>query len=54
MGGRDVDGALTVSPSDAELPSGLITFLLSDVVGSTRLWEAMPDLMTDCLERHDQ
>ena len=48
-----MDGALTVSPSDAELPSGLITFLLSDVVGSTRLWEATPDLMTDCLERHD-
>jgi class 3 adenylate cyclase len=49
-----VDGMLTASPTDAQLPSGLITFLLSDVVGSTRLWEAVPDLMTGCLERHDQ
>src|SRR5205823_1891593 len=30
-----------------------ITFLLSDVVGSTRLWESVPDLMADALLRHE-
>lgn len=36
------------------LPSGLVTFLLSDVVGSTRLWEGVPHLMPDALARHEQ
>ena len=42
--------------SDAErpeLPSGLLTFLMTDVVGSTVLWERAPGLMDAALTRHD-
>ncbi len=35
------------------LPSGVVTFVLSDVVGSTRLWEKAPDAMDAALGRHD-
>jgi DNA-binding SARP family transcriptional activator/tetratricopeptide (TPR) repeat protein len=36
------------------LPSGLVSFLLTDVVGSTRLWDSNPAAMADALARHDQ
>src|SRR5258708_18141918 len=36
------------------LPSGSVTFLLTDVVGSTRIWENAPDVMLSSLERHDR
>lgn len=35
------------------LPSGVVTFLLTDIEGSTRLWEREPDAMREALERHD-
>ena len=35
------------------LPSGTVTFLFTDVEGSTRLWEDHPDVMHDALARHD-
>lgn len=38
----------------AELPKGVITFLLTDVEGSTRLWEDAPDAMSVALARHDE
>src|SRR4029079_2357475 len=38
----------------AELPSGTVTFLFTDLEGSTRLWEEHPDAMRDALARHDQ
>src|SRR4051794_16490981 len=38
----------------AELPSGTVTFLFTDIEGSTRLWEAHPDAMRDALARHDE
>ncbi|HEY6057588.1 MAG TPA: adenylate/guanylate cyclase domain-containing protein, partial [Candidatus Limnocylindrales bacterium] len=34
-------------------PSGTITFLFTDIEGSTRLWEQFPDHMKGALERHD-
>lgn len=37
-----------------ELPSGTVTFLFTDVEGSTRLWEDHPDVMHDALARHDE
>jgi predicted ATPase/class 3 adenylate cyclase len=37
----------------AELPSGTVTFLFTDVEGSTRLWEEHPDAMKAALARHD-
>ncbi len=40
-------------PGSRLLPSGVITFLLSDIVGSTRLWEKHSDLMPGVLARHD-
>src|SRR5215217_2881215 len=37
----------------AELPSGTVTFLLTDVEGSTALWEEAPEAMRQALARHD-
>jgi class 3 adenylate cyclase len=37
----------------AELPTGTVTFLFTDLEGSTRLWEEHPDAMRDALARHD-
>lgn len=36
-----------------DLPTGVVTFMLTDVEGSTRLWEESPEAMTGSLERHD-
>src|SRR4051794_15304201 len=36
-----------------DLPGGMVTFLLSDVEGSTALWEAAPEAMRHALARHD-
>ena len=36
------------------LPSGVVTFLFSDIEGSTRLWEADPSGMRRSLARHDE
>ena len=38
----------------SELPSGTVTFLFTDVEGSTRLWLDHPDVMHDVLARHDE
>jgi predicted ATPase/class 3 adenylate cyclase len=37
-----------------ELPTGTVTFLFTDLEGSTRLWEEHPDAMRDALARHDE
>lgn len=37
----------------AKLPSGIVTFLFTDIEGSTRLWEARPREMGASLARHD-
>jgi len=44
--------AVAVPPT--RLPSGSVTFLLTDVVGSTRIWEDAPEVMPGALERHDR
>jgi predicted ATPase/class 3 adenylate cyclase len=36
-----------------ELPTGTVTFLFTDLEGSTRLWQEHPDAMKDALARHD-
>ncbi len=38
-------------PAQAELPAGTVTFVLTDVEGSTRLWESAPDAMEAALEK---
>src|SRR5437868_967580 len=35
------------------LPSGTVTFLFTDIEGSTRLWEQSPQAMQVALARHD-
>jgi len=37
----------------ADLPSGTVTFLFTDLEGSTRLWEQYPEAMKAALARHD-
>ncbi len=39
--------------SPAPLPHGVITFLFTDVEGSTRLWEQVPAAAQQALARHD-
>jgi class 3 adenylate cyclase len=36
-----------------DLPTGTVTFLLTDIEGSTRLWEQQPAAMRESLARHD-
>ena len=49
--GSVANGTLRVM---AELPSGTVTFLFTDLEGSTRLWEEQPETaMSDALARHD-
>jgi predicted ATPase/class 3 adenylate cyclase len=36
-----------------EQPTGTVTFLFTDIEGSTRLWEDHPDEMRDALANHD-
>jgi class 3 adenylate cyclase len=37
----------------SELPTGTITFLFTDIAGSTKLWEEHPTAMKAALARHD-
>jgi class 3 adenylate cyclase len=38
----------------ADLPTGTVTFLFTDIEGSTRLWERSPEAMQSSLARHDE
>src|SRR2546426_2809464 len=37
----------------AELQTGTVTFLFTDIEGSTKRWEQYPQQMQSALERHD-
>ena len=39
--------------STPPLPTGTLTFLVTDIEGSTRLWQDAPDAMQIALARHD-
>ncbi len=41
-------------PKRAELPSGTVAFLFSDVEASTRRWERYGEAMRDAMRRHDE
>ena len=49
-----VAGVVEVGVGVAELPSGTVTFLFTDLEGSTRLWEEHPDSMRPALARRDE
>ncbi len=38
----------------AAAPSGVVTFLFTDIEGSTRRWEADPEAMRAALLAHDE
>src|SRR5947207_1869910 len=40
-------------PPARQLPTGTVTFLFTDIEGSTRLWEAQEGAMRNALVRHD-
>ena len=40
-------------PTSTALPTGTVTFLFTDIVGSTPLWERQPDRMSEALEIHN-
>jgi len=54
VGAPDVSPAGPGEAGEAELPAGAVTFLLTDIEGSTRLWETVPDAMEVALERHNR
>src|ERR687885_1596164 len=41
-------------PVSSPWPTGTVTFLFTDVEGSTKLWERYPEQMRAVLARHDQ
>jgi predicted ATPase/class 3 adenylate cyclase/DNA-binding XRE family transcriptional regulator len=43
----------TLPPAAPILPSGTVTFLFTDIEGSTQLWEQHPQGMPSALARHD-
>jgi predicted ATPase/class 3 adenylate cyclase len=47
-------GAAAGAGGDADVPAGTVTFLLTDIEGSTRLWEAVPEAMEVALAQHDR
>ncbi|MCJ7438879.1 MAG: adenylate/guanylate cyclase domain-containing protein [Acidimicrobiia bacterium] len=47
------DGQRTAKPVTT-LPTGTVTFLFTDLEGSTRLWEEHPEAMRAALARHDE
>ncbi len=48
------NGALVDDPVHAiDLPTGTVTFLFTDIEGSTRLWESDREAMASTLARHD-
>lgn len=48
-------GGQAAAPRDTKrsLPTGTVTFLMTDVEGSTRMWEEHPDTAGSVIERHD-
>src|SRR4051812_36765104 len=41
-------------PDANALPSGVVTFLLTDIEGSTALWDTAPEAMSEALQHHEK
>jgi DNA-binding SARP family transcriptional activator/tetratricopeptide (TPR) repeat protein len=52
--GPDEGDAAPPGAAPADLPTGVVTFLLTDIEGSSGLWEADPEGMAAALELHDE
>ena len=52
--GTEASPAGLGEPAAMGLPAGTVTFLLTDIEGSTRLWETVPEAMEVALERHNR
>jgi DNA-binding SARP family transcriptional activator len=52
--GRDEEEAGPPGPVPADLPTGVVTFLLTDIEDSSGLWEADLEGMAAALELHDE
>jgi class 3 adenylate cyclase len=51
---RFLDALMPATPrADAFLPTGTVTFLFTDIEGSTTLWEQHPEAMRVALAQHD-
>ena len=46
-------GQVPLTSSGQRLPTGTVTFLFTDIEGSTQLWEQHPEAMKAALARHD-
>jgi class 3 adenylate cyclase len=44
---------MTDSRSSLSLPTGTVTFLFTDIVGSTPLWESQSEKMAQALQIHN-
>jgi predicted ATPase/class 3 adenylate cyclase len=53
MVGAGVSPAGADEGAEADLPTGTVTFLFTDIEGSTRLWETEPDAMAQALALYD-
>lgn len=49
-----MDAPDAVRPTDGVPPSGIVTFLFTDIEGSTALWERKPAAMKTALAQHDE
>jgi predicted ATPase/DNA-binding SARP family transcriptional activator len=47
------EGSVATTSSPVALPSGVVTFLMTDIERSTALWEQDPTRMSEALARHD-
>src|ERR1700722_8736211 len=47
-----VHGTETAIDGTFALPAGTVTFVLTDIAGSTRLWESAPDAMAEAVADH--
>src|SRR5438105_9028098 len=47
------NASTSASSAQGFLPTGTVTFLYTDIEGSTKRWEQHPALMKAAVERHD-
>src|SRR3989442_1608799 len=47
------NASTSASSAQSLLPTGTVTFLYTDIEGSTKRWEQRPALMKAAVERHD-